>query len=551
MPVLPCSRSRPRPVPLPRLLPLDHLRPPDRLRPFAVRAAPPPPPDLPTRASPPLPAQLALRPRPARLAPLARLALGASALVLASCASTGPLAPHPRLLDTASLVSPVGQASPALATTATAATTPTRWPAADWFQAFGDPGLEALIDDALRDTPSLQAAQARASRAAAQAGISRAALGPRLDLEASSQRQRLSEHGLYPPPYAGTTLTQNNIQFAGSWELDLFGQHRAELDSAIGAARAAEADAEAARLLLSTNIARGWYGLARLLEQHQTLAEIAGQRRQTVDVVRQRLAAGLDTTVELRQAETQAFEIDRELAAVAEQIGQARHGLAALAGRGPEALATITPHWTQARPLAVPADVPADLLGRRADLTAARLRVEAGLQDVKAARAQFYPNISLSAFVGLNALGFPDWMTAGSRTFGIGPALHLPIFEAGRLRANLGSRSAAVDEAIASYNGALVDAVRDVADQLTSLQALDIQQQRQIDVQRSADEARALASARYRAGLGTILTVLQAQTSELSQRRVTTDLKYRVIDTQIALVRALGGGYQAPSSPIR
>ncbi len=466
----------------------------------------------------------------------AATAVIAGVVLLAGCASHGDLPAHPGLIDAGRLVGPAGTAA-------------TSWPAADWYRAFGDPALDALIDRALDDSPSLQAATARLDRAAAQAGVSRAALWPQLAIDGSINRQRLSERGLYPPPYAGATLTMNNVQVTGSWDLDLFGQHRAELDAAIGAARAAGIDAQAARILLSTQVARGWFSLARLLEQQRVLTEIQGQRRQTVSLVRQRVASGLDTTVELRQAESQAFEVDRDLAALDEQLGNARHALAALTGQGPQALDGVSPTWSDRQALTWPRYVPADLLGRRADLVAARLRVEAGLRSVDAARATFYPNISLTAFAGLNAIGFSDWLTGSSRTFGIGPALHLPVFEAGRLRANLRSRSADVDSAIATYNGALLDAVRDVADQLNSLESLRVQQQRQVDVQRTTDEARVLATARYKAGLGTFLTVLQAQTGELSQRRVTHDLKYRVVDTQIALIHALGGGYTDTAPP--
>ncbi len=472
----------------------------------------------------------------------AALGSAMAVLVLAGCAATGRVAPHPPLLDGEALVGPT-TARPDAGPSSTS-----DWPGGRWYSDFGDPALEALIDKALAGTPTLQTADARAERAAAQAGAARANLWPQLSLDASSNRQRLSANGLVPPPYAGTTLTQNNLQLSGRWELDLFGRNRAELDAAIGAARAADADAQAARTQLSTQIARGWFALARLLEQHRTLTAIQSQRRQTVDLVRQRVSSGLDTTVELRQAENQAFEVGRDLAALDEQIGNTRHALAALSGQGPEALASAAPAWREARTLAWPDTVPAVLLGRRADLVAARLRVESSLRDVDAARTLFYPNISLTAFAGFNALGLSDWLSAGSRTYGIGPAITLPVFDAGRLRANLRSRSADADAAIATYNGALVDALREVADQLTTLDSLRVQEQRQVDVQRTADEARQLATARYRAGLGNFLTVLQSQAIDLAQRRVTIDLKYRVIDSQIALVRALGGGYRAPNA---
>jgi NodT family efflux transporter outer membrane factor (OMF) lipoprotein len=369
--------------------------------------------------------------------------------LVAGCASPGQLPAHPVVVDGGALVGHrTGAGNDA----------PTAWPAADWYRDFADPRLDALIDEALAATPSLQTVNARADRAAAEARTARASLWPQVGLDGTSTRQRFTENGLIPPPYAGSMQTHNNVQLSGSWELDLFGRHRAELDAAIGSARAADADAQAARIQLSTQIARGWYTLARLLEQQRTLVAIREQRRQTVGLVRNRVASGLDTTVELRQAENQAFEVDRDLVALDEQISNTRHGLAALAGKGPEALAAASPQWREARTLPWPGEVPADLLGRRADLVAARLRVEAALRDVDGARTLFYPNISLTAFVGLTALGFSEWIDRGSRTYGAGPAIRLPIFDADRLRSNLRSRSADADAAIGTYNGALVDA---------------------------------------------------------------------------------------------
>ncbi|MGE0802490.1 MAG: efflux transporter outer membrane subunit [Lautropia sp.] len=479
-----------------------------------------------------------MKPHPLRRS-LRALAAAGFAAGLAACATPGVVPEHPAALTTGAL----GVTTSAAETAAAADPL-----AADWYRQFDDAALNALIERALAGSPTLAAAAARADRAAALAGIARSGLYPQVNAAVSSTRQRYTEHGLVPPAFAGATRTINDATVSGSWELDLFGLHRAQLDAAIGAAHAAAVDAQAARILLTTRIARGWYALARLLAQQRTLEAIRGQRQQTVGLVQNRVRAGLDTNVELRQAQTQALEVDRDLAMLDEQITLARHALAALSGQGPDALAGAAPDWEAARTLALPAALPVDLLGRRADLTAARLRVEAGLRDVAAAQAQFYPNISLTAFVGLNAIGFPDWLDGGSRTYGAGPAIRLPILDAGRLRANLRARSADVDGAIAAYNGALIDAVRDAADQLTTLQSLQTQQQRQADVQRTADQAESLATARYRAGLGNFLTVLQAQTNVLAQRRVTVDLKYRVVDAQIALVSALGGGWRGEAA---
>ncbi|MBC7955731.1 MAG: efflux transporter outer membrane subunit, partial [Cytophagales bacterium] len=200
----------------------------------------------------------------------------------------------------------------------------------------------------------------------------------------------------------------------------------------------------------------------------------------------------------------------------------------------------------QAVPL--PANVPADLIGRRADISAARWRVEAATGDVASARAQFYPNINLTAFVGLSSIGFDRLFKSGSEQYGAGPAIRLPIFDSGRLRANLRGKSADLDVAVESYNATLIDAVRDVADQISSLQSIARQQTEQGRAQESAESAYDVSVQRYKAGLGTYLVVLNAEANVLNQRRAATELKARALDTQVALIRSLGGGYAAETT---
>lgn len=185
-----------------------------------------------------------------------------------------------------------------------------------------------------------------------------------------------------------------------------------------------------------------------------------------------------------------------------------------------------------------------DLLGRRADIAAARWRVEAATHDVDHAKTQFYPNINLVGFVGFSSIGIDRLTQSGSDQWGVGPAIRLPIFEGGRLRANLRGKTADRDLAVESYNTLVIDAVHDVADQLTSASAIARQQSEQAAAQASAESAYAIATQRYQAGLGNYLSVLSAETAVLAQRRLQVDLAARAMDTQVQLIRALGGGYQ-------
>ena len=421
---------------------------------------------------------------------------------------------------------------------------------AEWWQGFGDTVLASLIDQAVAGSPTLRVAEARLARAAANAGTARAAEGPQLNGAFDATRQRFSATSIYPPPLGGTIRETATLQLNGSWELDLFGRNRAALDVAIGQQRAAEADVAATRVVLAVNVARNYVQLARLLEQREVLRRSLAQRDQVLGLIRQRVSAGLDTTAELRQGEGALPETRQQIESVDEQIALVRHAIAALAALPPDALDTLAPRLSTVRTVSVPDLVPADLLGRRADIVAARWRVEAATGEVASVRAQFYPNVNLIAFVGFSSIGLDRLVQAGSEQYGVGPAIRLPIFDSGRLRANLRGKTADLDAAIDTYNGSVIDAVHDVADQISSSRSLDRQQREQAAAIASAEAAYDVATQRYRAGLATYLSVLTAETNVLTQRRIGVDIRARALDAQMLLVRALGGGYAAPAAAV-
>ena len=455
-------------------------------------------------------------------------------IALAGCANPSGIAPSATLVDPAKVGVAAGSTAAAVAP--------------DWWQGFADKELTALIEQAVAGSPSLRVAQDRVARAAAGAAVARAAEGPQLNGSFDATRQRFTETGIYPPPLAGSNRSSGTLQLAGSWELDLFGRNRAALDAAVGAQRAAEADAAAARVVLAVNMARSYVQLARLLEQREVLHRSLGQRDQVLGLIRQRVSAGLDTTAELRIGEGALPETKVQIESVDEQIALTRHAIAALAALPPDAADALAPRLSAVRAVPVPELVPADLLGRRADIVAARWRVEAASGEVASARAQFYPNINLTAFVGLSSIGLDRLLQAGSQQYGAGPAIRLPIFDSGRLRANLRGRTADLDAAIDTYNGSVIDAVHDVADQISSSRSLERQLHEQNQAVASAEAAYDVVTQRYRAGLATYLTVLNAETNVLAQRRLGVDIRARTLDTQMLLVRALGGGYAAPGA---
>ena len=460
-----------------------------------------------------------------------RQALAAGALLAAAgCADMGPPQQRHRLADPAALTTADGGAMP--------------WPAERWWADFGDDALSALVERALAGQPSLQQALARVQQAAALADAAEAGAQPRLQLSADATEQRFSERGLVPPAVAGSVRWTRNLQLGASWEPDLSGRQSAALAAAIGQQRAAAADSQAARVLLAAQVATHWFALAQHLEGQRQATRALRQREERLALLRQRLAAGLDNAVEQQQAIGLVAQAQAELEALPALIARERHALAELSGQPPQALATLDAALAPVRVRPLPATLNADLLGRRADLVAQRWRVEAALHGVDGARAQFYPDINLMAFVGLSSLGLDHWLDLGARTWGAGPALRLPLFDGGRLRAQLALRGAEADTAIEGWNAALLRALREVADALAGVQALQRQQAAQDQASSAAEAARALARQRFEAGLGNLLDVLAADAAVLAQQRAALDLKARQLAAEVALTQALGGGYR-------
>ncbi len=419
-----------------------------------------------------------------------------------------------------------------------------------WWTTLGDPRLAALIDHALQDQPSLAVARSRTQRANALVDSSQGRNGPQLALGLDLSRQRYTENGLYPPPIAGGTYDTGNVQVSASWAPDFWGQHSAELAAAVGQARAAQADAAAASQALAAQVAHSYNGLARLLAQREVALRTLKQRQEMLDLTRQRVDAGLETQVELAQAEGSLPDTRLQAEMLNERIALTRHQLAVLTGQQPNALETVSPDLAAWGSAAVPNTLGADLLGRRLDVVAARWRVEAASKTVDVAKTQFYPNINLAAFVGLNAIGLDKVFESGSRQVGVSPALRLPLFDGGALRAQLSGRQAELDAAVGQYNSQVLAAVRETHDAMASLQSLDRQWPEQQVALASAERTHTLSLQRYQAGLGSYLVVLNTESQWLAQQRQAVDLQARQLDARVALLLALGGGLSEPVTPV-
>jgi NodT family efflux transporter outer membrane factor (OMF) lipoprotein len=413
-----------------------------------------------------------------------------------------------------------------------------------WWSAFHDPQLDRLMQQALADNPTLEQAMARVREAQALADVTRAGLAPSVSFGARETRQRFSGHDVVPPPYAGTKQWQGREGVDLSWDIDFWGRQAALLKQARSQTTAAALDVASARLALSAAVAQAYIDLYR----DNALADVAqrteAQRQRILEITDRRVRSGIDTNVELREASGAVPEARVQLLQAQAAAELDTHQLAALAGQGAAAYAQVQrPTLDPTAILPLPLALPADLLARRPDILAARDRVEAAHAGEKAAKAAFYPDINLAAFAGTSAIGLDNLLNGASGVYGVGPAIHLPIFDAGRLRAEYRGAAAEIDQAVASYNESVLQAVHQTSDQLSLIAALNAQIVEQQQSLEDAEAAYRLAQERFQSGLSSYLTVLTAETSVLSARREHVTLLSDQAVARVNLLVAVGGSF--------
>jgi NodT family efflux transporter outer membrane factor (OMF) lipoprotein len=417
-------------------------------------------------------------------------------------------------------------------------------PVQDWWNRFADPELDRLMQKALADNPSLMQAMARVREAQSLADVTRAALAPSISFSARETRQRFSGHDVIPPPYAGTVQWEGREGLDLSWAIDFWGRQASLLKKARSQTTAAALDVASARLALSGAVVQAYIDLYRNYALVDVAQRTEAQRQRILDITRRRVQAGLDTDVELHEASGAVPEAHVELLRAQAAVELDTHQLASLTGSGAEVYAQVRrPTLNPAAVLLLPGALPADLLGHRPDVLAARDRVEAARSGRAAAKAAFYPDINLAAFAGTSAIGLGSLFEGASRSYGAGPAIHLPLFDAGRLRAQYRGAAAEIDDAVAAYNHSVLQAVRETSDQLSLVEALNaqnVQQQRSLD---DAEAAYRLAEERYEAGLSSYLTVLNTETAVLRTRREHVAVLSDQAIARVNLLLAVGGSF--------
>jgi NodT family efflux transporter outer membrane factor (OMF) lipoprotein len=473
---------------------------------------------------------------------LVRLGAPLAVVSLAGCVGAPELGPKP---------TPIAPQDVA-AERSLAASPEATWPSDSWWLVFNDPQLDALIAEGLARSPDVAAAAARFRRASGMAQEAGAALLPTIDLQGQVTVEKQSYNMGFPKQFIPKGL-QDSAQVSANlgFDLDLWGRNRAALAAARSEARAAEIDAQQARLMLSTGIALACAELGRLFSERDNRQGALDLRDATQKLVAQRMADGLETRGTLRQAEAEVATAREALGATDQAIAVRRNQIAALMGAGPDRGLTIERPPLSTRPNAgVPAGVTTALIGRRPDVVAARERVEAAASRIKVARADFFPAIRLSALIGLQSLGIGDLFQSDSALGSAGPAINLPVFHGGALKGRYRQARGTYDEAVADYDQAVVTAYQQVADAVTGQKFVGERLNDARTALAASEEAYKIARLRYEGGLSNYLDVLAVEDRLLQARLSVASLSGFARTQDVTLIRALGGGFGGEAAQI-
>ena len=421
------------------------------------------------------------------------------------------------------------------------------WPSARWWRQFQDDQLSQLIDTALSASPSLDVANARIGSALSAFDAQHAQRGPRVDLDANASRQRYSGNGLMPAPIGGNVYNEVTVGVQAHYDLDWWGRHKAQIAASLGEVNARRAEYAMAEQMLAAEIARHYFSMQNGWARMDNLQALVELQRQLVLDKEKRIANGLGVSDDHLSAQTRLSLLQQQIALLETQVVTEREALRALLGADASALASLRPAQAQALPHALPGKLGMELLARRPDLQAARWRVQASLSNIEAAQAAFYPDIDLGASFGLDAIKLGKLLQSGSRTLFIGPALSLPLFDSGRLQAQLGGARSERNALIADYNQNVFNVVRDVAQAGARVQGVENQLRLQQENLRASEAQLRNAHARMQQGLADRASQLNAEMTVRGQVDLGMQLQNQRQNAEINLNVALGGGYRGSS----
>lgn len=467
-----------------------------------------------------------------------RLVLWTAPLALLSACASGPAPVRPDntlpAQFTAQAATQAAAASPVLA--------------ADWWKAYGEPGLDTLVERSLAASLDLRLAAARVDETAVALGLARSAQWPSVDLGGNVTRSRSSLLTGQPASPGGPEATSHRLVLNTSFELDLWGRLRDATRAAQEQLLVSEHARDTVRLAVVGGVVQAWFGVRSLDAQLQAVDTQLRLRTESLGLVQRRVAGGLASALDQAQAEAaqaalqaQRLDLQRQRQLLVHQLGQlsAQPGLSLPGDARPLPL-----------PAAPPAGLPSELLQRRPDVQQAEAAMRASFAQFNVTRKSAWPTLSLTGTLGAQSADLSDLLKAGARVWSFGPSLLVSLFDAGRNQARSDEARAQAQQAALTWQKTSQTAFREVADALVNLQQLAAQQaqvQRQHD---AAREAQRIATRRYEAGYAGYLDVLDAQRGAQDAELALLHIRQGQLDAHVALVKALGGGWQvaAPAS---
>ncbi len=424
---------------------------------------------------------------------------------------------------------------------------PGPWPDDHWWFMFDDPQLSFLIKKVLKNNPDMGIASMRARKALQEAYVVRSALFPHLKGEFEVNWEHLSKDNLYrfPPSMIPANIYQLVIGLELTYEFDIWGKNRQRYKAALGEARVATAEAAMTTLHLSTAAAKGYFNLQTSIEKEKMLKGRSKAENDLLFLVQQRFVHGLANELDVKEQKNRALKTDQELVANTERIALGKNFLRALMGDGPdndEKMLTPQAHYEGKFPL--PEYLSLDLLARRPDITAKVWQVEKAAHLIGAAKAMFYPDLNLIAAGGLESLSWNMFFNKDSFAGSLTPALHLPIFLGGKLRANLDARVAEFEEMVYEYNHTLLIAAQEVADSISNIRSATSRLRDQEGVVDEMGGIYDLTFANYSSGLDSKMQVLEREVQYLDAQMKKYEIEGDRLNQIAALIKALGGGYE-------
>ena len=413
-----------------------------------------------------------------------------------------------------------------------------------WWEIFGDPELAALEEQVNVSNQNVARAEAvfRGARAAARGA--RADFFPTVGATASVTR---SNSGAARSVSAGTT-TQYQVSADLSWELDVFGRIRRNVESNVEAAQASAADLEAVRLALQAELAVDYFLLHGLDAQKQLLDSNVAAYQTALQLTINRFNQGIVSGVDVAQAQTQLETTRAQATDLSITRAQLEHAIAILTGKPPAEL-TIAAVPITVTPPAIPVALPSELLERRPDVAAAERRVAAANAGIGVAVAGFFPRLLLAASGGYGSSTLSKLFSVPNRFWSLGPSLLETIFDGGKRRAAKEQAEAAYDESVATYRESVLAAFQAVEDNLAAQRILDVEAGQLADAVAAAERSLTIARNRYNGGVTTYLEVITAQSAALANERAAVDILTRRMTASVNLVAALGGGWNASDLP--